>query len=419
MNNQITVNSIFSEYADSYISDSGNFISFEQNKIIRALTACRTGQLGYRIQKCDCCGNELISFNSCRNRHCPLCQNLKREEWLLKRKFELLPCNYFHVVFTLPHSLNTLIFLNQQELYSLFFEIAADTLKKFAANKHHLGANIGFLMILHTWGQQLSYHPHLHCLVTAGGLSNDNSKWINSKKKDFLFCVKKLSKAFSRNFCNALLERFENKKLKPLFFNDEFQKFENHADFKKFVTNLKYQKWVVYSRAPLTEDYSVIDYLGRYAYRVAIANSRIIKNENGFVHFKFKDYRDNQEKILSLKIFEFMRRFLLHSLPDGFRKIRYYGILSNNRKKKLLPLYRKLLNKEFDAAQSVFDHIAAQDKPLDTAFAFLKENSDFNKCPNCKIGKLFTTAIYLPTILGYHKIIVSRQSKNITFKNGP
>jgi len=270
-------------------------------------------------------------------------------------------------------------------------------------------------MVLHTWGQQLSFHPHIHCLVSAGGLSENKEKWITSRKDDFLFCVKKLSKAFSKNFCDALERRTNDKKLKPLFFNDDYSK----NNFPKFINDLKYLKWVIYCRAPLTEDYSVIDYLGRYAYRVAIANSRIINIENGFIHFKYKDYRDNKEKILSLETFEFMRRFLLHVLPDRFRKIRYYGILGNNQKMKIIPLCRKLLEKEFDSALSIFDHISVQHNPLETAFSFFKQNLEFNKCEHCKIGKLFTLAIYLPYRYGYRKIIKNRQTKKRTQKRGP
>ena len=420
MTNSITVNSIFSEYADDYISKSGNFISFEQLRVINSITACRSGRLGYRIEKCDCCGNEIILFNSCRNRHCPQCQNIKREKWLLARKSELLPCKYFHVIFTLPHSLNDLLYCNQAELYSLFFKAAADTLKEFAHNSRSLGAAIGFLMVLHTWGQQLSYHPHLHCLVTDGGLSNDKLNWISSKKENFLFDVKKLSAAFSEKFSNALLNCFKNKKLKPLFFNDNVKCFEPPNEFENFVNNLKHQKWVVYCRAPVdaNDDYSIIDYLGKYVYRVAIANSRLISFENFFVKFKYKDYRDNTDKTMELPLFEFIRRFLLHVLPSGFQKIRYYGLLANNQKQKMLKTCRELLSKEYDAVQSAFDHINAQDNPLESAFSFFKENFESLKCTACKKGILVTFAIFLPAAFGY-RIIIPEKSRSQNLKSGP
>jgi hypothetical protein len=415
-----TVNSIFRDYKDDYISNSGKFISFEQQKVLHSLSVCRTGFLGYRIQKCDSCNTEIYLDNSCRNRHCPLCQNLKREEWLLARKSELLPGKYFHVVFTIPHKLIFLFYCNQFELYSLLFKIASQTLKEFGNDQKSLGARIGFLMILHTWGQQLTYHPHIHTLVTAGGLSNDKSEWIDTKYKDILFDVKKLSEKFKENFLKALMKRFNNKKLEHLYFPDDYQDLNDFDNFKNFLDNLSYRDWVVFSRAPGSENFSVVDYLARYAYRVAIANSRIIKVEDDIVYFSYKDYRDDKVKTLDLPVFDFIQRFLMHALPNRFQKIRYYGILGNNQKKENIKILRKLFSLEYDAAQSVFDHINAQENPLETHSDFFKIKSNLHKCPNCSNGKLKTILITTPFLHGTFKTIKTKYYEILTLKKrGP
>lgn len=414
-----TVNHIFREYKYEFLKKYGPSILPEELATLNALVACRTTNLGYRIQKCDCCGREVTLLNSCRNRHCPLCQNTKREAWLLARKSELPPVPYFHVVFTAPHILRPIFFDNKTFMYSLLFKAAADTLLFLLKDPEYLGAEAGFMATLHTWGQTMIQHPHLHCMVPAGGLSADRKLWIPIKYNDYLLPVKVISKKFSEIFSNLLLERFLDKNQAPLNFNDKNQYLNNFEKFTNFIESLKNRKWVVYSQKPADKPNAVIDYLGRYVYRVAIANSRLQKVENGRVTFTYKDYRDGNQKKMDLTALEFMRRFLLHALPSGFQKIRYYGFLANNQKKSACNTIRKNIGCNLDATKSALDFINAQESPLASASEFFKEEK-LNKCPECENGKLFTTVFVLPTqYYGVFKTIKTKYFGDPRFKRGP
>jgi len=303
-------------------------------RVMRAIEICRTAELGGHLDQCDHCGTVRISYNSCRNRHCPKCQCLEKERWLEARQKDLLPTSYFHVVFTLPEGLRPLALRNQKVIYSLLFKAVSETLTELARDSKHLGAEIGFMAILHTWSQTLIHHPHLHCLVTGGGLSLDGKRWFRSKK-DFFIPVKVLSSLFRGKFLDGLKKENEAGGLR---FPGQIEELKEAPAFKRFLTNLYHQAWVVYCKPPLKHPEKVVDYLGRYTHRVALSNDRLVKMEDNRVTFRWRDSADNDQiKLLTLEAFEFIRRFLLHVLPSQFVKIRYYGILSHrSRKGKLL-----------------------------------------------------------------------------------
>jgi hypothetical protein len=315
------------------IIDHGN--SFKENeklpsnklKALGSIETCRTEVLGYHVDDCNECGHKKISYNSCKNRHCPKCQSFKKEEWVEARKCELINVTYFHVVFTLPSALNTIIYQNQAVLYSLFFKCVAETLKELAYDKKYLGAQIGITSVLHTWGQTLVYHPHIHCIVPGGGLSPSGIEFRRSKKK-FFIPVKVLSRKFRGKFLYYLKEEIKANTIK----------IDSDINFKDLKKSLYKKEWVVYCKKPFKESAHVIEYLSKYVHRVAISNNRIIDYTDKKVTFKWRDYRDsNKEKVMTLDVNEFIRRFLLHVLPKAFTKIRYYGILGNrNKKSKLL-----------------------------------------------------------------------------------
>lgn len=288
-------------------------------KATSAIECCRTAQLGGHTDICDECGYTKISYNSCRNRHCPKCQNLAKERWIDNQKSDLLDVGYFHVVFTIPDALNTLVFQNQKELYSLLFRAVAETLQELSADKKYLGATVGFTSILHTWGQNLMYHPHLHCIVPGGGL-NSIGKWVSSPKKFFL-PVKALSRKFRGKFL------FYLKQAKLDFFGEQSY-LSTPDNFNAFLSLLYKKEWYVYCKPPFKDAACVVEYLGRYTHRVAISNSRILNIENGNVCFKWRDYKDNNKwKVMTVSAAEFIRRFLIHILPARFMKIRHYGLL--------------------------------------------------------------------------------------------
>ena len=315
---------------------------------------CRTSALGAHIDKCDECEYERISYNSCRNRHCPKCQTFAKEQWLDKQKQSLLDVPYFHVVFTVPDTLNCVFLRKSHEMYGLLFKAASETLLELCTDKKYLGATPGITAILHTWGQNLSFHPHLHCVVTGGGL-DDINLWKKSRKK-FFIPVKVLSRKFKGKFL-AFLNKVEPKLyFKPLYAKD----------------------WVVYCKPPFGNAQRVIDYLGRYTHRVAISNNRILNVSETEVTFKWRDYRDgNKRKVMTISNMEFIRRFLLHVLPKGFRKIRHYGILAARDKTIRIARCKRLTN-----TVSLFQ--------VETILEKLRRifGVDFNLCPCCQSGHL-------------------------------
>ena len=338
MKRSLEVADIFRDFGLAY--REAHEMPLRHLRVMRAIEICRTADLGGHLDQCDHCGTIRISYNSCRNRHCPKCQCLEKERWFEAREKDLLSTPYFHVVFTLPEGLRPLALRNQKVIYSLLFKAVSETLTELARDSNHLGAEIGFMAILHTWSQTLIDHPHLHCLVTGGGLSLDGSRWLRSKKGFFL-PVKVLSCLFRGKFLDGLKRVHEAGELR---FPGQIEELKEASAFKRLLTNLYRQEWVVYCKPPLKRPEKVMDYLGRYTHRVALSNDRLVKLEGNEVTFRWRDSADNDKiKLLTLEAFEFIRRFLLHVLPEQFVKIRYYGILSHrNRKGKLLRCKRLL-----------------------------------------------------------------------------
>lgn len=369
----IEVQDIFREYSATYRKN--NYVSIEQSKAIYSIENCRTESLGGHIDVCDCCGHTNISYNSCRNRHCPKCQGLAKEKWIYERQQDILPVKYFHVVFTIPEELYFLCYQNQREIYSLLFHASSETLLELSKDRRYIGAQIGFISILHTWGQNLMFHPHIHCIVTGGGLDDDRNQWRNSKN-NFFIPVKVMSKKFRGKFLCYLKEKYYNGDLKLEGKNTELN--EDYI-FSQLVDKLFKKNWVVYCKKPFNDENCVINYLGRYTHRVAISNSRIQSLEGGKVTFKWKDYKDNNKnKLMTLDALEFIRRFLLHILPQRFIKIRYYGILSNrNRNLKLAKCKR------------IFKIFRNKKIKLTNAELFkMLTGREIDKCSKCKEGRL-------------------------------
>lgn len=312
----LEVQDIFAQYGAEYRQN--HKLSLVQHKAMNAILNCRTARLGGHLDICPNCGDTRPSYNSCRNRHCPKCQTLSKERWIDAQKANLLNVGYFHVVFTVPHELNTLIYRNQTDCYSLLFRCVAETIQKLSADQKYLGAVTGHTAVLHTWGQNLAFHPHIHCIVPAGGLTKLGA-WRDSRKTFFL-PVKVLSRKFRGKFLALLRQQF--------------------PEVEQSLFDVCYQKeWVVYCKPPFKTAACVVEYLGRYTHRVAISNNRILKLENGQVTFKWRDYQDSSRwKEMTVSAEEFIRRFLMHVLPPGFMKIRHYGFLSSRGKQKKLTL---------------------------------------------------------------------------------
>jgi hypothetical protein len=318
-------------------------LSPEQAQVMQHLAACRTAALGGHVDACAGCGFTRISYNSCRDRHCPKCQASKRAVWLETRLQRLLPIGYFHVVFTLPEQLQPLVLHNQRRLYQLLFQAASATLLTLSADPHRLGAQIGVTAILHTWGQQLRFHPHLHCVVTGGGLSPDGQRWVAGRRRYFL-PVKVLGKLFRGKFLAALKTLYQQGQLT---LTGSVAHLNDPQAFQQLLDALYERKWLVYAKRPFGGPVQVFRYLGRYSHRVAIANSRLVSLDDQQVTFQWKDYANgHQTKVLSLAAEEFLRRFLLHVLPKGFVRIRHYGLLASINVATKLARCRQLLGEE-------------------------------------------------------------------------
>jgi len=323
-----------------FIENHCRWIHWTHRKVLRAIARCRTAALGGHRDQCPRCGYRAISYNSCRNRHCPKCQCGARDRWIAARQNELLAVAYVHVVFTLPHQLSQLALQNKKVLYDLLFRACAETLQEVAGDPRHLGADIGFLAVLHTWGQNLLHHPHLHCLIPAGGLSTQATQWIHPRYPFFL-PVAVLSRVFRGKFVAGLKRRFRQRQLT---FTGTLMPLENEQAFRSFLRPLFRQNWVVYAKPPFGGPHHVLGYLARYTHRVAITNQRLLAFEHDQVTFRWKDYaHGNKKKKMTLSSQEFLRRFLLHVLPRGFVRIRFFGFLANRRRSKLLPRCQRLL----------------------------------------------------------------------------
>jgi hypothetical protein len=384
-----SVNEIFRKYYKGYCEKYKGHISAEQYKVINALLTCRTIDLGGHLYKCDTCEKYHIVYNSCKNRHCPTCQGLKSAEWLLKRSTELLPIQYFHIVFTVPDELNPLFLQNKKELYTLLFNSVSKTLKQLSRDKEYLGTGqIGFISVLHTWGQTLLDHPHIHTIVTGGGLSKDKTRWIRCKK-DFFIHVKVMSQRFRCVFLSGIKELYKKQRLE---FHGKIKAYKWKSVFQKLIDRMFSKSWVVNSEANYSEAKNIFDYLGRYVRKVAIDNHRIIKVERDRVYFSYKDYAENnKKKVMDLDVYEFMRRYLLHVLPKRFVKIRYYGLLGHKDRKKKLHLCRKLL----DVKEGSWE------KEVPETWKELYEyvtGHEVSRCPYCKKGTLVYVQDILPQI---------------------
>lgn len=335
------------EVADIIRAAGENFFEYSQKwltwlhlKVLRAILHCRTAVLGGHLDACSRCGHQVISFNSCRNRHCPKCQANARDRWLKAREKELLPTRYAHVVFTLPHRLSPVALQNKREIYALLFRASAQTLLQIACDPKRLGAEIGFFSVLHTWNQKLQHHPHVHCVVPAGGLAPDHSQWIASQRKFFL-PVEVLGEVFRGKFVDGLKQLHAEHKLG---FHGALATLHNPQVFAAWLRPLFRAKWVVYSKRPFGGAQQALRYLGQYTHRVAISNHRLVALSGGMVTFRWRDSaHKNKKRLMTLSVNEFLRRFLLHVLPPGFVRIRHFGFLAHRRRAKLLPLCFDLL----------------------------------------------------------------------------
>jgi len=352
--------------------------------LMRAIETCRTAALGGVVEWCDHCQFTHIRYRSCRNRHCPKCQGLARARWLQQRTAELLPTQYFHVVFTIPETLAAIAFQNPKIVYDILFQATSQTLLTIAADPKHLGAAIGFFAVLHTWGQNLHLHPHLHCVVPGGGLSPDG-QWL-SCRPGFFLPVKVLSRLFRRLFLKALEKAYADGQLR---FFSSLEALRHPDSFARYLAPLREIDWVVYAKPPFGGPRQVLQYLGRYTHRVAISNERLLTLQDGSVTFRWKDYRQSQRsKVMTVSAEEFIRRFLLHSLPTGFQRIRYYGLLANCRRTEQLARCRQSL----DAPCS--DLLP---RPADyREFYAQLTGRTLRRCPKCQVGTMIQIEILFP-----------------------
>ena len=340
MRGALEVADVFRRHGAAYRDAHAGHLSDGQRRVMGAIEACRSATLGGHVEQCDGCGQIRIAYNSCRDRHCPKCQGLARAEWLADRQADLLPVPYFHVVFTVPAPIAEIAFQNKAVVYAILFTAAAETLRIIAADPKHLGAEIGLVAVLHTWGQNLHHHPHVHCVVPGGGPSADRTRWIGCRPGFFL-PVKVLSRLYRRLFLTRLQAAFDAGQLR--FFGD-LARLDEPAVFAACLRPLRAIPWVVYAKRPFGGPEQVLDYLARYTHRVAIANSRLVALADGRVSFLWKDYRHHDKpKVMTLDADEFIRRFLLHVLPDGFHRIRHYGYLANGERVAKLARCRRLL----------------------------------------------------------------------------
>ena len=327
-----TIQDIFLKYGDQYIQNHN--LSKEQQKVLNAIRNCGTKELGYHVCTCEECGEEYFGYNSCRNRHCPMCQNYAREKWIKNESSYLLNSKYFHIVTTVPYELNEIFLYNQKICYNILFKATSESILELCEDPKWLGAKTGITSILHTWGQTMEFHPHIHSIVLGGGLKEN--QWIPCEK-DYLFKVQVLGSLFKGKFLYYLKHEFESLKTN----------FHDLKEFNKFLEPLYQKTWITYIEPPKGNPENVVEYVGRYSFRVAISNERIKNIENDNVTFEYKDYKDNSKiKEMTISAEEFIRRFLLHVLPDHFTKIKHYGLLSNRGKKSLIKLCRILIRQK-------------------------------------------------------------------------
>lgn len=383
----LEVADILRRLGPSYRCDHAAHLSRGQRRVMSAIERCRTAALGGHVEQCDACGHQRVAFNSCRNRHCPKCQSLTRAQWLDDRRAELLPVAYFHVVFTLPQEIAAIAYQNKALVYDMLFRASAQTLRTLAADPKHLGAEIGFFAILHTWGQNLLHHPHLHCVVPGGGLSADGQRWV-ACRAGFFLPVRVLSRLFRRLFLAELRQAHASGALH--FFND-LAPLQQAQAFERHLAPVAHAEWVVYAKPPFGGPERVLEYLGRYTHRVAISNSRLVAFTGEEVSFRWKDYRrESHQKVMRLPADEFLRRFLLHVLPDGFQRIRHYGLMANRTREAKLQRCRELL--QVPAPEPV-----QRDEPEDYRDRYLRLTGvSLCSCPCCGTGHMVCIQILAP-----------------------
>jgi hypothetical protein len=376
---------IFRRHGPDYRKEHS--LPVEQLRIMRAIEICRTPALGGHVEECGQCPYTRVLYNSCRNRHCPKCQSLARARWLEARKAELLPAEYFHAVFTVPETVAAIAFYNKKTVYNILFLAASETLLTIARDPKHLGAEIGFFAILHTWGQNLQHHPHLHCVVPGGGLSEDGQQWVGCRLGFFL-PVRVLSRLFRRLFLEMLKKAYSNGELR--FFGDLERLRDNRELFHEYLQPARENDWVVYAKPPFGGPEQVLEYLGRYTHRVAISNERLVGMADGQVSFEWKDYRDGSKcKTMTVTAGEFIHRFMQHTLPPGFQRIRHYGLMANCNRKEKLALCRKLLSMPIAELlpdpkrdhRDLYEELTGQSLRL---------------CPKCKTGVMAVSEILEP-----------------------
>jgi hypothetical protein len=384
---------VFRRYGQAYRQKFAALMSTAQRRVMTAIQVCRTAVLGGHVEVCDRCGHQRIWYNSCSDRHCPKCQSLARAEWIQDRQAELLETDYFHVVFTVPEEIAAIALQNKRTVYGILFRATAETLQTIAADPKHLGAQIGFFAVLHTWGQNLLHHPHLHCVIPGGGLSPDSTRWI-SCRPGFFLPVRVLSRLFRRLFLQHLEKAFDSGKL---HWSGSLEKLADPSEFRSYLAPLKKAEWVVYAKPPFGGPQRVIDYVGRYTHRVAISNNRLLDIDNGRVRFLWKDYRHhNRQKTMTLPAEEFIRRFLVHVLPEGFQRIRYYGFLSNRQRKDKLALCRRLLEMP---VLDPSDRQAADGQSIHTDYRDRCQTltgSSLRQCPICPEGRMALVEVLAP-----------------------
>jgi len=338
----LEVADIFRRYGDAYRQKAGVSPSTAHRRVMTAIETCRTAVLGGHVEECDACGHQRIAYNSCANRHCPKCQSLARAAWIEHRSAETLECEYFHIVFTVPDDVAAIGLQNKAQVYRILFRATAETLRTIAADPQHLGAEIGFFAVLHSWGQTLTHHPHLHCVVPGGGLSIDGARWV-ACRPGFFLPVRVLSRLFRRLFLRALQAAYDAGTLRLV---GPLETLRHRPAWTRALAALRQTEWVVYAKRPFAGPQQVVDYVGRYTHRVAISNNRLLDMDGGQVRFTYKDYRadpPDASKTMTLAATEFIRRFLLHVLPRGFHRIRYYGFLGARHRREKLTRCRQLL----------------------------------------------------------------------------
>jgi hypothetical protein len=375
----LEVADVFRQHGSAYLERYGNATSPDQRRVMKDIVNCRTAALGGEVKQCDTCGHTEVFFHSCRNRHCPKCQATAREKWLDDRARDLLAgVQYYHLVFTITAKLARVALQNKLVLYAILFRAASEALQTIARDPKHLGAEIGFLAVLHSWSQRLDHHPHLHCVIPGGGISLDGSRWVPCRK-DFFLPVRVLSALFQKKFLcylNAAYQRGE------LSFHGKVQDLAEPKKWKQFLSSLYQARWVVYAKPPFGGPQQVLKYLAGYTHRVAISNQRLVSLDDGKVTFRWKDRANgNQPRTLNVDAVEFIRKFLLHTLPSGFMRIRHYGFLSNRSRRDKLPLVRKLLSQTQESASAPVE--VPEELLTDSVQA---ERSD--RCPVCKQGRM-------------------------------